>query len=382
MVRNENESYLSYAKRLTNALECKMIDYKQWGDSLLGEENVYSDDNLRKSFYVVSKILANVDDLMDFTSDDLLKEIQIQKDELYKEKIKLQDQRREKNKVLREEARFENLKDLMLDKVVTKPQMAFNKELSVDTNYEGVLLCSDWHAGLIIDNSQNYFDNVVLKERVEELTMKAIRYCQLHKVKKLNVLLAGDFISGVIQQTARVEQEEDCIEQLMNVTDLIAEMLNKLKENIEEVVAYSCWGNHDRVIADKRNSLNRENLARLIPYYLRKTVKNVKIIDSHSEDFIEFNVRGKRCLVEHGDKTSVNAGLNNAVRLLGYVPDYIFLGHTHAYKDIDDCDTQITVNGSLCGSDDYAISLRKNTKPCQILKVFGEDVCTYKLELK
>ena len=188
MVRNENESYLSYAKRLTNALECKMIDYKQWGDSLLGEENVYSDDNLRKSFYVVSKILANVDDLMDFTSDDLLKEIQIQKDELYKEKIKLQDQRREKNKALREEARFENLKDLMLDKIVTKPQMAFKKELSVDTDYEGVLLCSDWHAGLIIDNSQNYFDNVVLRERVEELTMKAIRYCQLHKVKKLNVL--------------------------------------------------------------------------------------------------------------------------------------------------------------------------------------------------
>lgn len=381
MVRLENESYLSYTKRLTNALECNMIDYKEWGDCLLGVDNNYADDNLRKSFYVVSKMLNKIDGDVEISSDDLLKEIAIQKDELYKEKVKLQDQRRIKNKDLREEARFDNLKDLLLDKINTKTQIEFNKSQSVDFDNEGILLCSDWHAGLLINNSQNYFDNEVMNERVEQLTNKTISYCRLNKVKKLNVLLAGDFISGVIQQTARIEQEEDCIEQLINVTELIATMLNKLKENIEEVVVYSCWGNHDRVISDKKSSLNRENLARLIPYYLKKAVKNIKIIDSHSEDFIEFNVKGKRCLLEHGDKTSVSSGLNNAVRLLGYVPDCIFIGHTHAYQDYDDCDTQITVNGSLCGSDDYAISLRKNTKPCQILKIFGEDVCTYKLEL-
>ena len=57
------------------------------------------------------------------------------------------------------------------------------------------------------------------------------------------------------------------------------------------------------------------------------------------------------------------------------VPNEIHLGHTHSYKDINDSNIYITVNGSLMGSDEYAVNLRKITKPSQNLIIYDEDRC-------
>ena len=51
------------------------------------------------------------------------------------------------------------------------------------------------------------------------------------------------------------------------------------------------------------------------------------------------------------------------------------------YDIKDDCDTEITTNGSLISTDDFATSIRKNTKASQALIIYGEDVCTYKIVL-
>ena len=53
----------------------------------------------------------------------------------------------------------------------------------------------------------------------------------------------------------------------------------------------------------------------------------------------------------------------------------ILVGHTHSYKDINDSNIYITVNGSLMGSDEYAVNLRKITKPSQNLIIYDEDRC-------
>ena len=177
------------------ALEDKKISYLEWGDYVLGADNSYGIDNCRKGYYFVSKMLDKIDLTENYSSDDVIKLIESQRDELYKERVKLQDQRREYNKNLREEARWENLKETFLDLIMSKPQIEFKKDLITDFNNEGVLLCSDWHIGLKIENTKNYFDLEVATERVEQLTNKTINYCKLNKVKKLNVLLLGYFIS-------------------------------------------------------------------------------------------------------------------------------------------------------------------------------------------
>ena len=41
MEQRDNESYLSYVRRVTEALNNDKIDYKEWADCLLGYDNTY-----------------------------------------------------------------------------------------------------------------------------------------------------------------------------------------------------------------------------------------------------------------------------------------------------------------------------------------------------
>jgi hypothetical protein len=50
-------------------------------------------------------------------------------------------------------------------------------------------------------------------------------------------------------------------------------------------------------------------------------------------------------------------------------------------KIIEENDITVVVNGSIVGTDDYAVSIRKNTKPCQVLRVYDRDISTYTIKL-
>ena len=47
MKRVDGESYLAFAKRVTEALQDGLIDYQEWGEAVLGE-NIYSEENSRR----------------------------------------------------------------------------------------------------------------------------------------------------------------------------------------------------------------------------------------------------------------------------------------------------------------------------------------------
>lgn len=119
MERKENETYISYIKRVTNACSDKKISYSEWGDYILGTDNNYSSENLRKAFYVVYKLLNKIDE--NNCDYDVIKDLENLRDEIYKERCRLQDIQREKRNDLRVEARFENLLEVVKDKMDFMP---------------------------------------------------------------------------------------------------------------------------------------------------------------------------------------------------------------------------------------------------------------------
>lgn len=381
MRRNENESYISYVKRVTNSCSNKQIGYSQWGDSILGYENVYSEDNCRKGFYIVNKLLSKIDDAVDINDIELLEELETLKDEIYKEKCKLQDVQREKRKSLRTEARFENLIDVLKEEIRNLPPMKLNVcNRKADVNVEASVLISDLHVGLIVDNTTHYYDIEVAKERLGELCSKTIKYCKLHNVSKLNVELLGDEISGIIQLGNRVEEEEDTISQVITVSELLSNFINDLKAEIPQVVIYAVIGNHSSVFANKKERSNKENFERLIFEYI-KLRTNQKVITNGLEDYLVYKIKDKTVILTHGNRDNLQNAKQHFVDLLGIIPEYIHFGHIHHFNIKDDCDTEITTNGSLISTDDFAVSIRKSTKASQVLIIYGEDVCTYKLTL-
>lgn len=296
MKRNENESYYSYIKRVTQALEDDVIDYSEWGDCLLGADNVYSSDNLRKGYYVIKKILPKLTEVEGLTSDDVLDMIDSERKELYKDRVKARDQRRELNKLLTNGARFDNLVDVMKESIQEMKPLRFdcqNYETCDIDGLEASLILSDVHFGIQIDNRFNFYNMEVAEERLNELKNKTIHYCIKHNVTKLNIELLGDLVSGLIHTGVRCQQEEDVMTQLMQISEILANLINELQQHIPQIVVYSVFGNHSRAIPNKKDSTTSENFERLIPFYLRTRLgKGIKVLDSGNDDFWNIKLTG------------------------------------------------------------------------------------------
>lgn len=378
--RLENESYISYLKRIVRLAADKQISYTEMGDCLLGSGNVYSEDNLRKAFYCLNKIVDKIDDNCQVTDNEVVNQIETLKDELYKERVRYRDKLREFNKKLASEARFENLKDTMLEAI--KNSGVLNCTAQIDyspIDAEASLLISDIHYGIKIDNQLNCYNTQIAKERINELFNKAIYYCKIHRVKTLNIEILGDVVSGLIHTSVRVEQEEDIITQIIEVADILANMINKLREHIPKIKVYTVFGNHSRAVANRSDNLNRENLERLVYHYIQAKLPDIEMITSLNDDYLVVDIADRKIILEHGDKG--NNPILDYVNLLNFKANEIHRGHYHHFSVKNDNDCVIITNGSVVGSDEYAVSIRKSTKPSQTLRVYDKDICTYEIIL-
>lgn len=348
-----------------------------------------SPETLRKSFtggryggYRVAKFYQDKIETGILSSEEI-ENIKSAKDILYKERVRLQDARREYNKLLRHEARYENLVDVLKEAVENVQPFEYTKhEYKYATNIHAALLLSDLHYGLKIDNVLNEYNIDICKERMKLLLDKVIYFCQLNRVEVLHVNLLGDIISGLIHLSARVANEEDVITQTIEVGEMLARFIHELNQWIPQVKVYGCTGNHSRVTADKKTNVPAENFERLIFEYIRLRVPGIKVSLNGLENWVSYKIKDKLVFATHGDKDTVQNVKMHSVNLLKQVPDVIYLGHIHHMNLRDDNGTEIVTNGSICSVDEYAMGNRLNTEPYQILQIYGNDTLTYRLNLR
>ena len=381
MERKENETYISYIKRVTNACSDKKISYSEWGDYILGTDNNYSSENLRKAFYVVYKLLNKIDE--NNCDYDAIKDLENLRDEIYKERCRLQDIQREKRNDLRVEARFENLLEVVKDNIGFMPTYEIKDFKPIDKNQDkkyAVLQLSDWHCGALVDNQFNYYNVDTMVDRATKVRNNALEYCKLHNVTDLVIEINGDMVNGAIHVSSRVESEEGVIQQVITVTDVLAKLINSMKPYFNSIKIVTTLGNHGRLTPNKSDSITNENFEMLIPTMLRDKLSDIKIIDSKGLDFTKYEIDGKIIMVSHGQNDSMTKVISDFSKMFKVVPNEVHLGHTHSYTDINDCDIKVTVNGSLIGSDDYAVTIRKVTTPSQNLIVYEKDRCIYEIK--
>lgn len=381
MERKENETYISYIKRVTNACSDKKISYSEWGDYILGTDNNYSSENLRKAFYVVYKLLNKIDE--NNCDYDAIKDLENLRDEIYKERCRLQDIQREKRNDLRVEARFENLLEVVKDSMDFMPTYEIKDFKPINKNQDkkyAVLQLSDWHCGALVDNQFNYYNVDTMVDRATKVRNNALEYCKLHNVTDLVIEINGDMVNGAIHVSSRVESEEGVIQQVITVTDVLAKLINSMKPYFNSIKIVTTLGNHGRLTPNKSDSITNENFEMLIPTMLRDKLSDVKIIDSKGLDFTKYEIDGKIIMVSHGQNDSMTKVISDFSKMFKVLPNEIHLGHTHSYADINDCDIKVTVNGSLIGSDDYAVTIRKVTTPSQNLIVYEKDRCIYEIK--
>ena len=343
-------------------------------------------DSLRKAFattnyggYQVAKYL--MDKTANELTEEMVKRLQSKKDEEYKERVRLQDARREYNKELRVEARYENLVNIMKDclrDVVTSSVEFGEKHLHIENKKPkyAILMLSDWHYGALCDSQWNYYDTNVAKERAEQLVAKTQSYILSLGVTDLIVEINGDMCEGMINIGNRVASEESVVEQIINVSKLLSKCILSLKPYVNSIKVVTTLGNHGRLTPNRKEQADeRENFEMLIPEFLRLTLgDDIPIITSQGLDFVKYEFDDKIICLSHGHHDKAKSAIDNMIRVYKVVPDEIHLGHWHHMSDLNDSNIHVVVNGSIKGVDDFGLkATRCTTQPSQNLIVYGKD---------
>ena len=299
---------------------------------------------------------------------------------LRKESTKFYDQRREWNKLVDLVARKENIEDKLILAAQSLGSDYPLIERKTNTTYgddEAVLVFSDWHYGLSTDNIWGKYDTDICKYRVEYLLDVAISKLQLHKPRRLHVILLGDLAHGAIHVSARVASEELVCDQIMQVSEIIAQAISSLADHVEQVCVHSTYGNHMRTVQNKKDSLHADNMEKLIPWWLRQRLasrNDVVFPLSNHYEFIVLDVCGFKICATHGDLDVVRGAGRTFNALFagryGYRIDYIILADKHHEESFSELGTKTIMAGCLCGPDDYANSKRLYSAPSQLMMFF------------
>ena len=312
------------------------------------------------------------------TQEDVTGSLQEQTQALAKERMRLRDERTSFNKTLRNEARLERFIQTIQDVAKTYAPLpavvntTFSKELP---SCEAVYGLADLHIGPVIENCINNYNYEEAVNRVNKIAEDVIYYCQLHNVHTLHFINMGDLIAGLIHPTIRLEQEFDVIDQVVKAAELVAEMLNTLQQAAPVVTYRSVVDNHARLMPDKHQHIELENLNRIIDIFVKDRLEgksNIQFMDDNLDIGIGRFVleNGKKLYFMHGHEDKKTSVVQDLMGLTHEFPDYILMAHYHNSAEHTFQGAKLFISGSVIGTDSYAFGKRLFNQPEQKLLIF------------
>ncbi|HJG66844.1 MAG TPA: hypothetical protein K8V14_05965 [Staphylococcus ureilyticus] len=377
-LKRKEESITSYSIRLYKNRKNYGLTFQECGDLLnevSGED--FSEAKWRRPVQHYLEIQEYLEQENPTGVDsDVLEEIELEKIELQKQQIRMRDQKRELNAIIRRQARLENLEDYFKEVTENFEGVSLPKTKSnVDDKKEAAIVISDWHIGMKFDGRFNTFNHEVAEQRIAKVKDKTLDTVRKENIDTLHIANLGDMISGGIHVSTRVQAEEDVIQQVIRASEYLKQFVKTFLDEGIQVKYYNIIGNHGRYQSNKSEVAGiEENFEKLILTILDTAFSNYDNYNSTGcrDGIIETEISGQKIILAHGDyDKSTNAALR-LPQLFSYVPNYIITGHIHHSTSKDFGVTEHIVNPSLIGSDDYATGGRFGGKPGQKLILFNE----------
>lgn len=361
-----------------------------WNDvaNILNEltGNEYTESKYRKSYQAFQKMLAaNQSKFAD--SDKQLEEINLKIRELEMERVRFRDERNAWSKQNYVADRAIQKLDYLEKQLLNQGKINFKiheiSELNSDTDLLVVL--SDLHIGQHFSSIWGEYNSDIAKRRLEDYLNEIIKIGKIHKASKIHVACIGDLISGNIHKTIQITNRENVIEQIKLASEYITSFCYELTKVFNHVYLYDIPGNHSR-IDKKEEAMKDERLDSLISWSVCQSLKHIENFHSmlhrrFDTTIGEANIRGKNYILLHGDNDSMTKqGISDLSLMLGFVPQYVILGHKHVPAMNEFNGVRVYQSGSLAGSgDDYTIQHRMSGKPSQLVLVCNDSgvECSY-----
>lgn len=318
--------------------------------------------------------------LSDREDNDLIKELEEKKQELIKERMKLQSTKIEYNRNLRKDSRFELFYENIRDAKDRLPMPQFKEILNNSENSgEYILSLADIHYGAFFTSENNYYSREKVKEQFEILLFKLKILIHKNRIEKIKVLELGDTIQGMLRLSDVRLNDIPVVDSVVEVSRLIATFLNELSKYVHIEYRHIMASNHsqNRYLGTKASEMPLEDMERIIGNYIKDlTFENPRVdVVLSDKDYDSFEVCGQNILSLHGHQVkSINNIIKDYSMLHRKFYDLCFVAHFHGGKQISvgegNGNTEIVVCPSFIGSDPYSDKLKLGSKAmCKLFKI-------------
>lgn len=396
--RQEGESELAYLWRL-GELKYNGIIEMTWDElaevlnrNLRDSEEEYLGSSAYRKRYSVMKQAKDEVFATDDSDVSLCEEIVALRQELEKERVKIRDERTAYKKLIREQARKETLLeqiDYIFANHITEPiEPPQSNYLKSTVGPDLLIPITDVHAGELIDNFWNKYDNDIMRQRFAKYLARIKEIQMTHDAVNAYIVIS-EIVSGIIHMQTRLESNENVIEQFLSAMNVLIWFLSEMSEMFVEVHVYVAPGNHSRVFQNKEDNRKAENFDNLAIHYLRGYMQNIANVHFHENAVDESIVMFRMCkditvVSVHGDKDTPENVCRNITELVGVVPNIALLGHRHTNALVTaNGGCKVIQSGSFSATNNYCIDHRLKGRPEQAVAVVNEKglVCLYDIDL-
>ena len=317
----------------------------------------------------------------DFSDDEYIKKLEDKKRELERARIKLNSDKVEYNKWLREDCRNEMIVEKLVNAISQLEPLNVPSSLSYKEHDREYLLCfGDEHYGTELSIKDlfgyeiNKYSPEIFESRMNELLSQVIAIIKKENITGLNIFSMGDEIDGILRVSQLMKLRYGVVESTIKYAEFISNWLNELS-NYVNIKYYHTNGNHSelRMIGQPKGTFIEDNMGKVVIEFIRERLKNnqnVQIIESPTgymfTQLCDYDVLGF-----HGETKNMTQQMQDFEKIYGVPIDYLIAGHLHHSKsETVGINSEVINIPSIMGVDDFSMKLNKTSNAGATLLVF------------
>lgn len=354
----------------------------------------FGESTYRKKFQSFEKLLsANQSKFID--PDTQLKEIEIQKRELQKAKVKLQTEKLEYARWIREEARNELITEKIIEAIKNlRPLETPEYIRPIHATRAYALIFGDEHYGVefelkgLFGDILNSYSPEIFEERMWDLFNQTIEIIQKENIDILNVFSMGDFSDGCLRVSQLMKLRYGVVDGTIKYADFICNWLNELSK-YTRIKFQMTNGNHTelRMLSQPKGTFVEDNMGKVVSEFIKTRLKdncNFTYIENPT-GYIYAQLACHTVLGIHGEVKNMENAIKEFSKIYNVPIDYLLAGHLH-HSRIEEVgiNSEVINIPSIVGVDPYSLSLNKTSNASGKLLVFEQAkglICEYRLKV-
>lgn len=357
---------LELIKRKQNDPSIEWQDITDFRSDALGESE--HRDTIRKG----SKLLLEyLDAGWDISPSSSISEVP-EELAIKKERIKLQTEKIEFNKWLREYSRDELIIEKIADAVKSLKPLDIPKKIILKPTTKAYLLTiSDAHFGIefkikdLYGNVINEYSPAIFEQRMWELYYKVVDQIERDNIKELHIWDLGDALEGILRANSQLMQlRYGIIDSSILYANFLSEWLNELSKHVCIKFQMVKKSNHNqlRLLGQPKNAFDNEDMSVSMLNLMKARLKdnpNVVIIENPT-GLAYSQLTVYTCIGGHFETKDLNKTMKDLMKVHEVQLDYLFTGHWHSsFSEEIARNSEVISVRSIIGVNPYSMTIGK-----------------------